>query len=146
MLIHEGSADSGHYYSYTFDLKSKMWRKYNDINISEEAEAQVLKEARGVNYTSAYYLVYAQEEVLVPQNAKGDTPIRNYEMSTSEQYMTDYYSSLMPSDLQAKIKTENMQMYTEIEQYKMGSFANRVVESYTKKFETCNEVARKNKV
>lgn len=43
ILIHEGSADSGHYYSYTYDIKSKVWRKYNDINISEEAEGQVIK-------------------------------------------------------------------------------------------------------
>jgi ubiquitin carboxyl-terminal hydrolase 25/28 len=35
LLIHEGGADSGHYYSYTFDLQAKKWRKYNDINISE---------------------------------------------------------------------------------------------------------------
>lgn len=28
----------------------------------------------------------------------------------------------------------------------MGSFANRVIDNYTKKFETCNEVHRKNKV
>lgn len=33
----------------------------------------------------------------------------------------------------------------EIMQYKMGAFANRVVESYTKKFETCNESFRKSK-
>lgn len=43
ILVHEGSADSGHYYSYTYDIGSKTWRKYNDINISEEAEAQVMK-------------------------------------------------------------------------------------------------------
>jgi ubiquitin carboxyl-terminal hydrolase 25/28 len=36
ILIHEGSADSGHYYSYTYDIQSKTWRKYNDINITEE--------------------------------------------------------------------------------------------------------------
>ena len=64
-------------------MKSKVWRKYNDINISEEVEAQVMKEARGVNFTSAYYLVYAQEEVLVSKEVKGESPIRNYEISTN---------------------------------------------------------------
>lgn len=34
ILIHEGSADSGHYYSYTYDIINKNWKKYNDINIS----------------------------------------------------------------------------------------------------------------
>lgn len=66
LLIHEGGADSGHYYSYLFDHQNKKWRKYNDINITEEVEEQVLKEAKGINATSAYYLVYAQKEVLIP--------------------------------------------------------------------------------
>ena len=43
------------------------------------------------------------------------------------------------------MKLENAQMYQEIEQYKMGAFANRVVDSYTKKFEVCNEGFRKTK-
>lgn len=43
ILIHEGGADSGHYYSYTYDHQLKKWRKYNDINITEEVEEQVLK-------------------------------------------------------------------------------------------------------
>jgi ubiquitin carboxyl-terminal hydrolase 25/28 len=35
ILIHEGQADSGHYYSYSFD--GAVWRKYNDSNVTEEA-------------------------------------------------------------------------------------------------------------
>lgn len=67
ILIHEGHADSGHYYSYTLDIKDRVWRKYNDINISDEVEVQVLREARGFGNISAYYLVYAQEESLTPK-------------------------------------------------------------------------------
>ena len=36
ILIHEGQADSGHYYSYSFD--GNVWRKYNDSNVSEEKD------------------------------------------------------------------------------------------------------------
>ena len=79
ILIHEGSAETGHYYSYTYDINSKVWRKYNDINISEEVEPQVMKEARGINYTSAYYLVYAQDIVLQPKELV--VPLRNYSLS-----------------------------------------------------------------
>jgi ubiquitin carboxyl-terminal hydrolase 25/28 len=38
IMIHEGQAESGHYYSYTYDTDRKIWRKFNDINVSEEAE------------------------------------------------------------------------------------------------------------
>lgn len=37
-------------------------------------------------------------------------------------------------------------MYYDIEQYKMNSFATRVVDVYAKKFETFNEIYRKTKV
>jgi ubiquitin carboxyl-terminal hydrolase 25/28 len=134
ILVHEGSADSGHYYSYIYDIEQKVWRKYNDINISEEVQAQVLKEAKGINYTSAYYLVYSQESSLVPGDKPPDMPLRNYELSSGEKYLQDYYSSLIPEEQKNKIAIENQQLYVEIEQYKMGSFASRVVESYAKKF------------
>lgn len=71
MLIHEGGADSGHYYSYTYDFQAAKWRKYNDINITEEVEENVLKEGKGNFAASAYYLVYAQKEVLVPHEEEG---------------------------------------------------------------------------
>lgn len=79
LLIHEGGADSGHYYSYTFDFQANKWRKYNDINITEETEEQVLKEGKGGSAASAYYLVYAQKEVLVPPEA--ELPKLAYRMS-----------------------------------------------------------------
>lgn len=34
-MIHEGGADSGHYYSYIYDHSHSKWRKYNDLNITE---------------------------------------------------------------------------------------------------------------
>lgn len=71
LLIHEGGADSGHYYSYTYDFQAAKWRKYNDINITEEVEENVLKEGKGNFAASAYYLVYAQKDVLVPHEEDG---------------------------------------------------------------------------
>jgi ASC-1-like (ASCH) protein len=37
-------------------------------------------------------------------------------------------------------------MYYDIEQFKMNSFATRVVDVYVKKFETFNEIYRKTKI
>jgi hypothetical protein len=52
--------------------------------------------------------------------------------------MKDYYSSFLTGATKEKILNENHGMYYEIEQFKMGSFAARVVDSYIKKFEICN--------
>ena len=48
--------------------------------------------------------------------------------------MKDYYANFLTSQVKEKIKSENHNMYYEIEQYKMGSYATRVVDSYVKKF------------
>ena len=136
MLIHEGSAESGHYYSYTFDHQSKKWRKYNDINISEEVEEQVLKEGRGSNHTSAYYLVYAQEDVLLPPNCP--LPKMTHALCSQPNYLKDLYGSYLSKSQINAIQNDNQHMYHKIEQYKMKSFVNRVIDVYTKKFETFN--------
>ncbi len=126
----------GHYYSYIHDIESSTWRKYNDINITEESEGQVLREAKGVNTTSAYYLVYVLKDVLLPLSAH--SPTKSYSLSSDDTYLKDYYSSFLSSRLRSLIQEENHHMYYEIEQYKMSSFATRVIDSYTKKFEICN--------
>jgi ubiquitin carboxyl-terminal hydrolase 25/28 len=80
ILIHEGSAEMGHYYSYVFDIETNSWKKYNDINISDESPEQVFKEAKGHNVTSAYYLVYVLKDVLSTLGSQ--STVRNYSMST----------------------------------------------------------------
>lgn len=136
ILIHEGGAESGHYYSYTYDHQNNKWRKYNDINISEQVEEQVLKEAKGINATSAYYLVYSQKQTLVPVGL--DRPKLAYKMSNEEGYMQDLYSNFLKQELRNTVVTDNNHMYYDIEQHKMNSFATRVVDVYAKKFETFN--------
>lgn len=34
ILVHDGQAGSGHYYAFIFEWDSKVWRKYNDINVT----------------------------------------------------------------------------------------------------------------
>lgn len=136
LLIHEGSADSGHYYSYLFDRQEKKWRKYNDLNITEEVEEQVLKEGKGINATSAYYLVYAQGDVLIPADMQG--PKLTYFLSNEEQYLKNHYATYLKPEQKNSVVTDNNHLYFEIEQHKMNQFATRVVDAYAKKFETFN--------
>jgi hypothetical protein len=102
------------------------------MNITEETEPEVLKFARGSNMTSAYYIVYAQREVLLPAGVTGEK--LNFRLSSEEGYMHDYYGSFLSPEQRAAVQTDNHQMYNEIEQHKMGSLASRVVDVYAKKF------------
>lgn len=63
ICIHDGTAESGHYYSYIKDHNQDVWRQYNDHRVSQVEEAQVLEEATGGGVSkSAYWVVYISEQ------------------------------------------------------------------------------------
>lgn len=61
ILMHDGRADSGHYYSFIFDRKLGTWWRFSDHEVRMEAEEDVFKEAIGGQPNSqkaAYSLMY----------------------------------------------------------------------------------------
>lgn len=70
------------------------------MNVSEETEEQVLKEARGLNMASAYCLVYVKKDQL-PSNH----PSRTYKLSSESGYGEDIYSSLVPTEIKQIIQS-----------------------------------------
>ena len=81
VCIHDGTAESGHYYSYIKDHAQNVWRKYDDHRITVVEEAQVLEEAMGGGMTkSAYYVTYiSQKELLATQTVNKNyyDPVEN---------------------------------------------------------------------
>ena len=54
--MHEGKAESGHYYSYLYNFEKSIWLKFNDIHVTEETnEDKILQEAYG-KILLCYYL------------------------------------------------------------------------------------------
>ena len=61
VIIHQGTAHSGHYFAYIFDDSKKAWFKCNDMRITEVDQATVMKDAYGGDERSkcsAYMLFY----------------------------------------------------------------------------------------
>ncbi|KAL4443149.1 hypothetical protein ABPG74_002216 [Tetrahymena malaccensis] len=150
VIIHDGQADSGHYYSFIKDVSTKKWWRYNDIQVSEETEENVFKEALGGwGKASAYSLIYVKEEVAIPPQAKG-RPIRLHlasntvnQLSASQVRTVDYYTSIIPEDLLNNLCVENLKFQEEIEEYKATNTSRQIIDMYTRRFELNNECARK---
>jgi hypothetical protein len=53
----------------------------------------VLRDGKGIHATSAYYLVYAQKEVLAPRDQKMEK--LKYLLSNEEGYMGDLFSCFL---------------------------------------------------
>ena len=69
VLIHDGIAEQGHYYSYVYDRFLKHWWKFDDHRVSKVSEAQVEREARGgFNEKSACNLFYISETIADSMN------------------------------------------------------------------------------
>jgi ubiquitin C-terminal hydrolase len=47
ILVHEGTGEMGHYYSFIFDRSAHKWYRFNDYKVSEETEDRVFEESFG---------------------------------------------------------------------------------------------------
>lgn len=65
IIVHDGLAENGHYYSYVWDRVQKQWWMLNDHRAIPVNEEQVMKEALGGSrsYKSACNLFYISKRI-----------------------------------------------------------------------------------
>jgi hypothetical protein len=68
-LVHDGDAESGHYYTFIFDRASNKWWRLNDFQASEETEETVMLESFGGqshkgSKKTAYSLFYINDHMV----------------------------------------------------------------------------------
>jgi len=62
ICVHDGGADSGHYFTFIKDHYQGIWRKFNDIRVTTVDEAEVMEQSiGGQGAMTAYWLVYISE-------------------------------------------------------------------------------------
>ena len=77
ILVHDGPAEFGHYYSFVYERNENVWWRFNDHSVTIETEEVVLKESIGGQKDSskaAYMLIYINQFV-VSKSKKSD-PIK----------------------------------------------------------------------
>lgn len=63
VMVHEGEAISGHYWSYVYNSHAACWLKFNDISVSQSSWHDVIREGEGGSGTaSAYCLIYIKSD------------------------------------------------------------------------------------
>ncbi|CAG9318443.1 USP28_2 [Blepharisma stoltei] len=129
ILMHEGSVEGGHYYAFIYDPEYSIWRKYNDVNVTEVKEYEVMAEAIGGHGSnSAYGLIYIDSN-LIPNFPKGR--LRSYSLNTPNEIPQDHYKSLVPDDLRREIDEENKKAYDEVIEYKLSLIIKAIQDLYT---------------
>ena len=66
ILIHDGLAENGHYYSYVYDRINKLWWQYDDHRVQIVSDDVVLVESLGEvsKLKSACNLVYISPHIV----------------------------------------------------------------------------------
>ncbi|CAD8127523.1 unnamed protein product [Paramecium sonneborni] len=134
ILIHEGAAESGHYYTYIYNPLLKQWFKFNDINVIQVSEEKVLKDAYGdgKSKTNAYCLIYQLADRFEPT-------------SYSDYTNQSIYAKYIQQNLFDEVTNDNKKFQIEQQEYELVELGDLVVQIYNIQFQQVNEVARKYK-
>ncbi|CAD8115843.1 unnamed protein product [Paramecium sonneborni] len=140
ILIHDGQANSGHYYSYIRDFHLEKWFKFNDAHVGIETKEKVFQDAFGMKTgVNAYLLIYARIDILKQEL---EYPMRTYRISSEKGYLNDKYGSFLNYMQREQLAKENQLFQNEIEDYKSQRIIDKLIESYQIRFEFINEQYR----
>ncbi|CAD8126422.1 unnamed protein product [Paramecium sonneborni] len=134
ILIHEGAAESGHYYTYIYNPFLKQWFKFNDINVTQVSEEKVLRDAYGdgKSKTNAYCLIYQRAD--------------HFESGSYSDYTNkSVYAQYIQQNLFEEVTNDNKKFQIEQQEYELVELGDLVVEIYNLQFQQVNEMARKYK-
>ena len=138
ICIHDGTAESGHYYSYIKDHTQDVWRRYDDHRITTVEEEQVLEEAMGGGLTkSAYYVTY-----LSAKEIQRTRPIdeNRFDPEAADYERVHPYGPLASEESLRKIKENNRALRTEIDDYLNTEIAKKVTTLYERNYEEIKKV------
>lgn len=117
-LVHEGTAETGHYWNYYNSDWNKnsgvrRWIKFNDAHVSECTEQEVWERSTGGGVRSgssaAYCLIY----------------VNSAEISVSGQESPEYWKQLMPSELVSEIDRSNAELHRSAREYQERQLRRR---------------------
>lgn len=137
ILIHTGMADLGHYYAYIHN-NDGTWQKYNDIQITDEKEEQVFKEAiGGLNNVSAYCLVYRSQKSIDEETEQKNKFMKSNPNLVKELTIPKpHYTVFLKEALKNEVDKENKRFHDEVQEYRFQTFLKNIMETYQTRIDT----------
>uniref|UniRef100_A0A8C4U4E0 ubiquitinyl hydrolase 1 n=1 Tax=Falco tinnunculus TaxID=100819 RepID=A0A8C4U4E0_FALTI len=109
VLVHEGQANSGHYWAFIYDQSRKSWLKYNDISVTESSWEELERDSfGGLKNASAYCLMYISDKVSHFAAGEDDGP----EVGQFQREV-----EALPPELRHYIQEDNWQLEQEAEEW-----------------------------
>ncbi|XP_067943214.1 ubiquitin carboxyl-terminal hydrolase 25-like [Watersipora subatra] len=123
VLVHDGEALSGHYWSYIYNRESGLWIKFNDVCVVESSWEEVIKESEGgYGKASAYCLIYTRATTSRRQSAHADNPSVCRPSGQDFPSKEDALLSL-PAALKYYVDNDNEALQKELTQWDLGKSA-----------------------
>jgi ubiquitin carboxyl-terminal hydrolase 25/28 len=106
IMIHDGLAENGHYYTYLYDRNQKIWWKLDDHRISMESEDVVMKEALGGDgYKSACNIFYMSKHI-ADQISNYKKPLYTAEHANSFEINPEIIRQIQQENYQFEVKNQ----------------------------------------
>ena len=107
--MHDGNAQSGHYYAFIRDRFNNKWLKFNDYRVTEVSEEDVFKESNGGHsWMTAYWVIYVSDLL-----AREMLSIDLYKYESVEKrgdpgiLSKHYFIDLIPGDIRMHVSDQN---------------------------------------
>ena len=133
IMIHDGNHEGGHFYTFIKDFSKGVYRRYNDISVSEVDDERVALESKGGFGTiNAYCLVYINEETY---KDCWEPNLHNYNLQFRNSKEFDLYNQLVPNDLAEKVFQENDSLLETIYEAECSELAKEICALYDQRIE-----------
>lgn len=138
ICVHDGGADSGHYFTFIKDHYQGIWRKFNDIRVTTVSEEEVMEQSiGGFGAMTAYWLVYISEERF---NEYKTINVNSYDPTGNvHNTQTHTYGQIVAEDVSRQIDEENNNLIALIKEHKNLVIAKQVTAIYEARY---NEILK----
>lgn len=138
LLVHDGYAGSGHYYTFVHDFQHNVWRKYSDLAIEVVPLEKVIEDSEGGNgFANAYCLFYIKSENIETQSV----PYWDFNI---DQVENTHYFNLVPENIRKDIKEDNLKLEDEIVSFNSTQEFTKIANLYESKIASIEKIYNEN--